>query len=519
LFQHLICGRAGFGAALFFWYKTCSPMSQLHSFQSTGANNVIHDSETLVQAIYSADHFRQQGHALIDLLADHLDAVHSQKDPLVFPQQSPEESLAFWQQKELKGEEEPLLELTQDLIARSVRTQHPRYIGHQTAVVAPLAALAGLVSDIMNQGAGVYEMGMAANAIEKIICDALCEKIGFGLGSNGLITSGGSLANLTALLTARAVKIPENVWENGYGEQKLAIMVSEEAHYCVDRAARIMGLGAMGVIKIPTDQRFKLRTELLEGHLKAAKEQGLRVFAVVGSACSTSSGSYDDLLALGDFCQQHDLWFHVDGAHGGAVLYSEQYRHLLKGVEKADSFVMDFHKMLMTPALATALLFKNGHDSYCTFHQKAQYLWQNNVEEWFNSAKRTFECTKYMMCFKVYALLQTYGEQAFQIVVDRQYNLARRFAQMIRQKPNFELAYEPESNIVCFRYSQVPEDQLDAYNRSLREKILAEGHYYMVQTLLGGKLWLRVSLMSPMNTEADLHLLLQKLENLASLKA
>jgi L-2,4-diaminobutyrate decarboxylase len=487
-------------------------MSQLLSAQSPSV-----DPETLVQEIYSADNFRQQGHALIDLLANHLEAVHSQKEPIVFPQHSPEESLAFWQHKNHQESADPLLELTQDLIDRSVRTQHPRYVGHQTAVVAPLAALAGLVSDIMNQGAGVYEMGMAANAIEKIICDELCQKIGFGPGSSGLITSGGSLANLTALLTARAVKIPENVWENGHGNQKLAILVSEEAHYCVDRAARIMGLGSAGVIKIPTDQRFKMRTELLEERLAAAQAQGLKVFAIVGSACSTSSGSYDDLVALGDFAKKHELWFHVDGAHGGAVLYSEQYRYLLDGMEKADSFVMDFHKMLMTPALATVLLFKNGHDSYCTFHQKAQYLWQNNVEEWFNSAKRTFECTKYMMCFKVYTLLQTYGERAFQTVVDRQYNLARSFAGMIRQNPKFELACEPESNIVCFRYQQAEADKLDQLNRSLREKILQEGHYYMVQTLLGGKHWLRVSLMSPMTTEADLQELLQKLEDLAAL--
>jgi L-2,4-diaminobutyrate decarboxylase len=390
-------------------------------------------------------------------------------------------------------------------------------MGHQVSPPLPIAALAGLLTGLLNNGMAVYEMGLVSNPLERILSDLLAEKIGFTSQSSGLLTSGGTLANLTALLSARAAKAPTDVWEDGAGE-RLAVMVSEEAHYCIDRAARIMGMGTQGIIKIPTNCRFQMRTELLETHYQLAKEAGLTVIAVIGSACSTSTGSYDDLMAIGDFCQRHNLWFHVDGAHGGAVVFSEKYRSLVTGIERADSVVIDWHKMLMTPALATALIFKNGEDSFQTFHQKAQYLWANQgSHEWFNSGKRTFECTKLMMSVKIYSILKTGGEGIFAENVDTLHDLAKQFVQLLHKNPSFELAVVPESNIVCFRYigkNMVPE-RYNPLNAAIRQKLLEEGRFYIVQTTLRDKLYLRVSLMNPLTTTDDLHVLMEEVEKIA----
>jgi L-2,4-diaminobutyrate decarboxylase len=338
----------------------------------------------------------------------------------------------------------------------------------------------------------------------------IAQKMGYDSQSGGFLTSGGTLANLTALLAARAAKAPDDVWTVGNGSAKLAVMVSEEAHYCVDRAVRVMGLGDAGIIKVPINDRYQMRTELLESLLEDAQNQGIEVFCVVASACSTSTGSYDDLEAIADFCQKHDIWLHVDGAHGGAVVFSDKYKHLVNGLSRADSTIIDLHKMMMMPALATAVIFKNGNDGYQTFHQKAQYLWDNpESSDWFNSGKRTFECTKLMMSVKIYVTLRIYGLQLLSDNVDILHDLAADFAKLIQQNPQFELAVWPQSNIVCFRFLGNGSQDLNKLNALIRKNILHEGDFYIVQTLLNGQTYLRVSLMNPLSTIQDLMALLE----------
>ena len=467
-------------------------------------------------AAYSPETFRQQGHALVDLLADHLANAQQAEHP-VLAYVEPDEQLAYWQTDFAQPVNSDPLPLLSAIIEHSIHLHHPQFMGHQVAPPLPLAALTGLLTGLLNQGQAVYEMGMTANALERIVTQWLAQKMNLGHDASGLLTSGGTLANLTALLTARAVYAPTDVWEQGT-TSRLAIMVSEEAHYCVDRAARIMGLGTEGIIKIPTNDRFQLRTELLEPYLEQAQKQGLTVFAVIGSCCSTSTGSYDDLTAIADFCQKHTLWFHADGAHGGAAVLSDTYQPLVRGIDRADSVVVDFHKMMMIPALVTAVLYRRDADSYRTFQQKAQYLWADaTTKDWFNSGKRAFECTKLMMSAKVYTILRTYGEGVFTANVEALYGLAKRFAEQLRAHPDFELALEPEANIVCFRYVGTGQmrDQPDELNTRIRAQSVQEGTYYIVQTTLRGTVYLRVSLMNPLTTDAHLAGLLDDLARIA----
>ncbi|WP_046243757.1 pyridoxal phosphate-dependent decarboxylase family protein [Hymenobacter terrenus] len=471
-------------------------------------------SELLANA-YSAAAFRQQGHALVDLLADHLERAQAGTDPIL-TYHDPADQLAHWQADFNQPPITDLLPLFAELVQRSIHVHHPGFMGHQVAPPLPLAALTGLLAGVLNQGQAVYEMGMSANALERLTTQWLARKLGLGATAGGLLTSGGTLGTLTALLTARAAAAPADVWEVGT-TSRLAILVSEEAHYCADRAVRIMGLGTEGLIKIPTNDRFQMRTELLEPALAQARAAGLTVFAVIGSACSTSTGSYDDLMAIADFCEQHGLWFHADGAHGGAAALSDTYRPLVSGIERADSVVVDFHKMMMTPALITAVLYRRDADAFRTFQQKAQYLWADaTAPDWFNSGKRTFECTKRMMSVAIYTVLRTYGEGVFADNVDVLYGLARRFAAQVCGRPGFELAVEPESNIVCFRYVDAGRTpaQTAELNARIRQQLVEAGRFYIVQTTLRGQLYLRVSLMNPFTTDAHLTALLDECQRL-----
>lgn len=469
----------------------------------------------LVRQAFAPEAFRAQGLALVNFLADHLQRTQQGRGPAV-PWQEPADTLAYWQADFASPVQPDPLPLWQAITERVTQLHHPQYMGHQVATPAPQAALMGLLSSFLNNGMAVYEMGMASNPIERVLTDFLARKIGFDQESGGFLTSGGTLANLTALLAARAVVCPDDIWEAGTYDHKLAVMVSEEAHYCVDRAVRVMGLGADGIIKVSTNAAYQMQTEHLEAALAQAQQKGIQVIAVVASACSTSTGSYDDLVAIADFCEKHGLWMHVDGAHGGAVVLSEKYKSLVEGIERADSVIVDFHKMLLTPALSTAVVFRRGGDAYHTFHQRAQYLWDDpEAEEWFNSGKRTFECTKLMMALKTYTLLRSYGEDLFAAHLDYVHDLARYFAHYLSEQPDFEVAVEPQSNIVCFRYvppgSRREPAELNALNSRLRRRMLEQGDFYIVQTTLRGSVYLRVSLMNPLTSSQTLEKLVEAL--------
>ncbi|GGK66682.1 aspartate aminotransferase family protein [Rufibacter glacialis] len=470
--------------------------------------------ENRLEQAYSAETFRRQGHELIDMLANYLAEASTDKESVkVTPWQHPDQQLAYWQEDFRKPLANPL-DLFQDVMDKSIQVHRKRYVGHQTTPSLPVTILSSAMVATLNQGMGVYEMGMVGNTLEKVMTEFLAQKLGYSQEASGFVTSGGSLGNLTALLAARAAST--NSWETGYEEgQKLAVLVSEEAHYCIDRAARIMGLGTTGIIKVPVNEKFQLRTDLLEQYYQQAISEGKQVISVIGCAGTTSTGSYDDLEAIAEFSERHNLWFHVDGAHGAPAAFSPKYKHLIKGMERADSVVVDYHKMMMTPSLSTALIFRRGSDAYKTFSQRAQYLWsEQETEDWYNGGKRSFECTKAMSVLHVYTIFRTYGEEVFQENIERVYGMGTAFAAMIKANPNFELAYEPQCNIVCFRHKA--EGDQDKVNKEIRRLVLEEGRFYMVQTILNGQSYLHVSLMNPLTSEGELQELLLDIEEKAA---
>jgi len=470
--------------------------------------------KNLLLSAYNSEDFRRRGHRLVDELADHLAQSISANSEKVIDWKLPVEEYEFWSDFLQNGKEELLFT---EILKHSIHVHHPKYIGHQVTAPAPITALSGMLSALLNNGMAVYEMGMAPTAVERIITDKLCQKIGYAEDSRGFLTSGGTLANLTALLAARKAKVAHDIWTEG-NSSSLGIMVSEEAHYCADRAARIMGLGEKGIVKIPTTQDFKMNTLLLEEAFEKAKSSGIIIFAIIGSAPSTATGIFDDLEAIASFSEKYNLWFHVDGAHGGAGVFSQKYKSTLNGIEKADSVVIDGHKMMMMPAITTALLFKDGAHSYATFSQKADYLLgESEGEDWYNLAKRTFECTKTMMSLHWFSLFKTYGEGIFDEYVTNLYDLGREFAAIITNDTDFELAVEPNSNIVCFRFIEPSfnKEQTNKLNLKIRQKLLENGEFYVVQTTLRAIFYLRTTIMNPFTTAAHLRELLEKIREIA----
>lgn len=448
--------------------------------------------------IFDSEKFRQDGHKLIDTLADYLSNVNSDK---VRTNVSADDEYKFWENREFNNND-----FIKTLIDRSIHLHNNKYMGHQVSAVAPYSSLLDLTTSLLNNGMAVYEMGSASSAIENWVVKEFCNQIGFSDG-DGFLTSGGTLATLTAILTARNnANIPKKEYNNYY------ILTSNQTHYCAERAANILGLG--GVIKVNTNDDFTIDINHLKTSLEHLKNENKKALTIIGSACSTSTGSYDNLIEIGQICSDNNIWFHVDGAHGGCAITTNKYRHLIKGIEKADSVIIDLHKMYLTPALATVVAFKDQINSYKGFQQDAEYLWDNAEPDWFNYGKRTFECTKLMMSVKFYGLIDKFGWETISNHIEYLYDLAKSFAKIIAQNPNFELAVEPQSNIVCFRFNQG--EDLNFINKKIHQKILEDGEFYIVKTELNQATYLRTTLMNPTTTDKELKELLNTIEKIGN---
>lgn len=465
----------------------------------------------LLQELFDPEKFRSLAIEMVDLLTSYLKEIQSDSIP-VNHWISHQDLTDRWTQ--LLSKNPSQMELVEELVTHSMHIHHPRYVGHQVSAVAPQVAVIDMMISLLNNGMGVYEMGAAGTVIENLVVEKFCEVFGIG-GGSGFFTSGGTLANLTAMLAARQAKGKSDVWDEGC-ESNMGLLVSEQAHYCIDRAARIMGWGAKGVIKVPVDDEFRMRTDLIPKYVEQAKRDGIELIAIVGCAPSTSTGNFDDLTELAKYAKEYNLWFHVDAAHGGPAIFSDQYKYLLKGIEHADSLIVDTHKMMLTSAIATAVLFKSCTDSFAAFRMKANYLWEDSQEDdWVNLAKRTFECTKPMIAARVFFLWQMYGTELFEDHINSLFDLARSFERLLQAEPNFEILSSPDSNIVCFRWNEANKDslELNSLNTTLRRAVLEEGTFYIVQTTIDHNIWLRVSIMNPLTTKEHLSELLTHLRS------
>lgn len=479
----------------------------------------------VLQAALDPERFRREAHAAVELLADHLRHVTRDDTALVLPWQPPLSAVAHFALPEdgVAADARPTLaQLLAKLLATSHNLHHPRYVGHQVSAPLPMTAITQLARALLNNGLAVYEMGPPGLAMERAVIDALARRVGFGAEADGVFVSGGSVGNLTALLAARQARAGFDVWREGLrGGPPLAIVCSDQTHYCVDRAARVMGLGDDGVIVVPTDDALKLRGGALAAALDAAATRGLRVFAVVASAGSTATGAYDPLDELADVCAARGVWLHVDGAHGASALFSSAHRGKLAGIARADSVVWDAHKLLLVPSLATAVLYREGRRSYEAFAQEASYLFAGSdpSERWYDLGTRTLECTKPNLALDLYAILAVLGPGVLAAHVDHLTALAADFAARIDAAPDFRLAAHPETNIVCFRHEPAPLaadlERLDRLQDSVRQVLVESGAFYLVRTRLRGRTWLRVTLMSPHTDAADLDALLERVREVA----
>jgi L-2,4-diaminobutyrate decarboxylase len=459
-------------------------------------------SDGRLEAARDPERFRELGHAVVDLLAEHLSAARERTIPVRRPLPAAEMSERW--PAAFEGGADPLV-LVEQMLAECTVVQHPAYVGHQVSVPLPLATLGTFVTAVINGSGAIYEMSQAGTACEAALTQHLAARLGLPEGSGGMLVHGGTIATLTALLAARQARAGFDVWRDGaHGGPPLALLASDQAHYSTARAAQIMGFGAAGAIAVASDERFRMRPAALVEQITAARSDGRHPIAVVASAGTTPTGAFDPLEEIADICAAEGLWLHVDAAHGGSAALSPALAPQLAGIERADSVVWDLHKTLPFPALASLLLYARARDAYGAFAQQAEYLFRAGDAGAENLGTRTLECTRPQVSLMAYLGFAVVGSDGLRAHAERLWELGGELAALVRESPDFELAIEPECNIVCFRHTCPPGVDSGAHQERLRSAVDASGAYYVVQTKLRGSTWLRCALMNPETTRDDL---------------
>ncbi|MEM7612450.1 MAG: pyridoxal-dependent decarboxylase [Pseudomonadota bacterium] len=409
----------------------------------------------------------------------------------------------------------------QDYLTHSVQLHHPLHIAHQVSVPDYPAALAAAINGFTNNPMAIYEMGPAAAAIEFAVINWMLSKVGWvpqpmhaserggEIGhAAGVLTHGGSLANLTCLLAARA-RFAGDAWQRG-APTDAALLVPPASHYSVARAVGILGLGVDSIYELPADRFGVVQASDLKQAVQRVHGDGRRCMTIIANACATATGLHDPLRAIGEFCERENIWFHVDACHGASALLSPDHRHYLDGIELADSIVWDTHKMLQVPALCAAVLFRDAHSFADAFQQDASYLAYDRDVESYDSLPRAVECTKAALGFKVFMNLAWRGETALGEYVSDRYRAAHRFWQLIASQPGFECPYEPETNILCIRYGDD-----DAMQDWIRDELVRTGQAHITSAVVDGRRWLRLTVMNKLTDESTIRELLALIEQTA----
>ncbi len=447
---------------------------------------------------------RDAGAAFLELAADYLAETRNGEGPVSTSRTPAEIAARFDEPLPLRGR--PLAEVVERL-GREVlpdvnRLFHPMYMGHQVSAPLPAAIWTESLIGALNQSVAVWEMSPVATMVEHRVVRWMADLAGFGAGAGGTLTSGGTEATFTALLAARNTVVPD-AWENGVGADPPVVVYGEHAHYAVARAVGELGLGMRSAVAVRS-RGFRMDTDALRDTLDGLERAGRRAMAVVATAGSTATGSFDDLEAVGALCEARGVWLHVDGAHGASALLSAEHRHRLAGLSRARTVAWDPHKGMLLPLAAGMVLARDERDLERAFAQKAPYLFHGGGDERVtDQGVRSFQCSRRADALKLWVALQRYGAEGIGRVYDHLCSVARSLWEEIEERPDFEALHEPESNILCFRWvgdGSRDAERLDALNRALRPAYNRSGEGWITATVLEGRPVLRVTVMNPRTT-------------------
>ena len=413
----------------------------------------------------------------------------------------------------------------EDVEPNAMGVPSPKYFGQFNPTPLPIGVWADALSSLLNQNAGAWRNGPTSAMIEARVIRWLCDLLEYGPRSFGTLASGGSEANLIALKCARD-RVAESIKDEGVRSAAgdLVVYASEQCHYSIDKSVDLLGLGRASLRKIPTDERFHIRTDVLREQIARDRAEGRLPCCIVGVAGTTSTGVIDPLEDLAAIARESEIWYHIDAAYGGPLAFSSKHKKKLRGIALADSITFDPHKWMFVPFACGATLVRDGgrvlRDS---FDMSPEYLSEDRggADVEFDFFRYGQMGTRRFNSLKLWMALKFMGREGYARTVERHIDLTNYLASRLDGLPGFKRVGEVETAVCCFRYlpdsvSRLDGIEQDRVQQQLQQTIERSGEAWLTTTVLHGRRVMRVNINSFLTEQRHVDVLLSALQRAAS---
>jgi aromatic-L-amino-acid decarboxylase len=451
------------------------------------------------------DEMRQFGYRVVDLIADHF--ANMRHGP-VGAKADPARILSLFDLEVSESGRDPrelLAQLEREVFPNNLHVDHPRFFAFVPGPNNFISTMADALAAGFNVFNGTWLGGSAAAAVELSVVRWLSRTCGLPESAGGLFVSGGSMANLTALVAARHASLQDRV-------DGATVYFSDQTHSSVERALRVIGFAPDQIRKIASDKKFKLPLDVLRATIGKDRQNGLRPFCVVANAGTTNTGAIDPMIDLAEFATAEKLWLHVDGAFGAAAILSERGRAVLRGLEGADSVTLDPHKWLFQSFECGCVLLREAALLKSAFQIIPDYLRDvyRSIGEEVNFCDYGVQLTRSFRALKVWLSLQTFGLAAFRQAITRGFELAELAERELRARDGWEILSPAQLATVCFRFGN--DDELQT---QLVDAMMSDGYALLTSTTLKGATSLRLCTINPRTTEEDIVETVNRLDRFA----
>jgi aromatic-L-amino-acid/L-tryptophan decarboxylase len=482
----------------------------------------------------SPKQIRSWANAAVELMAEYLGTI---RDRRLYPHTSSRE-IREHLDRTLPTEAtefEQLLEvIRKPLLEFSRHNGHPRMFGYVQAPGTAIAAVADLLASALNANLTAWRSAPAAVEMERLTIDWIKQIIGFDESAAGLFVSGGSMANMAALATARRTKAAPEISDEGAQSclRALRVYASEEVHHSVAKAAALIGIGRNNVRMIGVDERYKINLDSLVAAIEEDRAAGRLPICVVANAGTVATGAFDPLAQISEIAQRYNLWLHVDAAYGGFAALAPTAAPLFDSIIQADSVALDPHKWLYLPVDCGCILYRDPETARTTFAHEAEYtrVIGQGADEAFAFWDYGPELSRRFRALKVWMLLKGVGLQALSEAIEKDLKCARHLESLAQNSDDFEMLAPVELSIFCFRHlppqlRDIPaqenkrrarEEELDLHNERLLLALQRDGSSYLSNARLRGRFALRGCVMNYRTTLRDMENLLDDLRRVAA---
>ena len=451
----------------------------------------------------SLEDMKFYGYKIVDLIAEHWNSIQTKK-PFAEPKTREDLDEIFLEAApEQPTEANKVLDfIVENVLPNSTYTMHPKFYSFVPGPSNFISTMADTLATGFNIFSGGWLVSSAAAELEIVTINWLLKMFNFPIKQGGgIFTSGGSMANLTALVTARRIKCGDDF-------SKAVIYLSDQAHSSNIKAIRILGFKKEQIRIIPTDFEFRIGINKLKNAIAKDKLEGLQPFCFIANAGTTNTGTVDPLHEIADICEDENIWLHVDGAYGGAAILAKKGQRMLRGIERADSLTVDPHKWFFQPYEIGCLLVKDASWLSGTFSEKPEYL--RDVEG--NESEINFydygvQLTRRLRALKFYTSIQTYGLAAFRDAVTYNIELTEKVEEHLRNSKVWEVVSPATLAVINFRYHPINENLeekvIDELNQKISQRVMETREAVFVTTILNKQIVLRMCLINPKTTFED----------------